>query len=217
MALANYTDLQAEALDWMERAGQSGKATTWISLGEARLNREIGASEQTATLTATVDSRSVDLSGLSIIEIRDLFLTEVGGDEVTIQQQPYGKMPYDDTSSQPEMFAIKGNYASIEFNRPCDAAYALRLPYLGRFSLSDANPTNDLLTNHPDVYLAATLMWGAGYNEDWQNGSAWKSVLDEQLREVSHFYAKRRKGMLRVDPALQAMGGMGRYNVWSDS
>lgn len=217
MALATYTDLQASALAWMERAGQSGVAPDWITLGEARLNRELGAVEQTATLATTVSSRSVSLSGLSIVQIYDLFLTETGGDEVTVQQQPNGTMPYDDTAAQPEMFAIKGAYASIEFNRPCDQAYALRLPYLGRFALSDSNPTNELLTSHPDIYLAATLMWGAGYNQDWANGSAWKTVLDEELPKVRNFYHKQRRGTARVDPALSAMGGMGRYNVQSDT
>ncbi len=219
MALANYTDLQASAVAWMERAGQSGIAPDWIALAEARLNREIGAVEQTATLTATIGSRTVDLSGYSILDISDLFLTEVGGREVTVQRQPNGKMPYDNVSGQPSMFAIKGNWSSIEFNRPCDLAYALRLPYFGRFNLTGSNPTNDLLTNHPDVYLAATLMWGAGYNQDWSNGAAWKAVLDEEVPKVAQDYAKRRRGMLRVDPALLAFKklGLGSYNIMSDT
>lgn len=217
MALANYTDLQAAALDWMERSGQSGQAPDWIKLAEARFNREIGVVQTVATLAATVDSRTVDISSLSIVEIGDLFLTEPGGDEVTVQQQPYSKMPFEDVSAQPDMFAIKGSYDSIEFNRPCDEAYALRLSYMGRFALSDSAPTNDLLDSHPDVYLAATLMWGAGYNQDWPNGTVWKAILDTELPKVRNIYKRQQRGMLRVDPALLAMGGMGRYNIESDT
>ncbi len=218
MALANYTDLQASALAWMERAGQSGVAPDWITLAEARLNREIGAVEMEASLTATIDSRTVDISALSIIEPHDLFLTETAGNEVTVQMQPLGKMPFINTGSgQPDMFAFK-NRASIEFNRPCDEAYALRLPYLGRFSLSDANPTNDLLTNHPDVYLAATLMWGAGYNQDWSNGPVWKSILDEEIPNVRSYYKNMRRGMSRVDPSLVMIkGNWYGYNIESDT
>jgi hypothetical protein len=217
MALANYTDLQASAVDWMERAGQSGKAPDWITLGEARLNREIGVVEMEALLTATVDSRSVDISALNIITPHDLFLTEQGGDEVTVQQQPYGKMPFENNApAQPDMFAFK-NFATIEFNRLCDYPYALRLPYMGRFTLSDANPTNDLLTNHPDVYLAATLMWGAGYNQDWQNGPVWKAILDEEIPKVRNLYKQRRRGMSRVDPAMISMGWRGGYRIESDT
>lgn len=217
MALSNYSDLQASAVDWMERAGQSGKAPDWITLGEARLNREIGVIEMEALLTATVSSRSVDISALSIVTPHDLFLTEQGGNEITVQQQPYGKMPFNvNAPAQPEMFAFK-NFSTIEFDRLADYAYSLRLTYMGRFALSDANPTNDLLTNHPDVYLAATLMWGAGYNQDWSNGPVWKAILDEEVPKVRNIYAQRRRGMSRVDPAIVMKGWRSGYNIQSDN
>jgi len=71
LALANYTDLQATALSFMERTGEtasSDAAPVWIQLAEARLNRELGPIETDQTFTATVGSRTLDISSLTIVE-----------------------------------------------------------------------------------------------------------------------------------------------------
>jgi hypothetical protein len=201
MALDNYSDLQASALDWMERAGQSGKAPDWIKLAEAKLNRKLGAVEVEATLSSVAASRLIDISSLSMVEPIALFIAPPSEDEREIQPQANGTYPLAEiTESQPRIYSIVGS--DIQFDRIVDQVYPFRFIYRERFALSDAVPTNWLLTNHPDVYLAATLMWGAGYNQDWQNGPVWKSMLDEAIPEIQHTISKNKRGMLRVDRAI---------------
>lgn len=200
MTLANYSELQTEALDWMERAGQSGKAPTWIVLAEARLNREIGAVETDASLTGTVDSRTIDISSLSMVQPIALWLAETGLDERRVQLQANGTFAQLTTSGYPSQACITGD--NLTFDCPLDQAYPFRLVYRQRFALSDNATTNWLLTNHPDVYLAATLMWGAGYDEAWANGQVWKSVLDEGIASVKSQIAANKRGVLRVDDGL---------------
>lgn len=212
MALANYTDLQATAVDWMTRAGQIGKAPDWIALAEARLNRELSPVETDAALVGVPTSRAIDISALSIVKPVSLWISPTGGgDEVPMQPQAAGTMTYVDTTGQPRQWAMDGQ-DNIKFDRPCDQAYAFRFRYVERFSLATTS-TNWLLTDHPDLYLAATLMWGAGYNEDWNNGATWKSVLDEGMVSVRSLIAQGRRGTLRVDPALSSVGSWRRsYN-----
>lgn len=199
MALSNYTELQAAALDWMERAGQTGQTADWVTLAEAKLNRKLGAVETDVTLTGTANSRTLDISALSIVEPIALFLAETGDDEVMVQPQANGTFPYLDATGQPRIWCIDGT--NIEFDRQLDQAYPFRLVYQERFALS-VSGTNWLLTNHPDVYLAATMMWGGGYNADWQNGSVWKSMLEEAIPEIKNTIAQNKRGTLRVDRAL---------------
>lgn len=200
MALDNYSDLQSEALDWMERAGQSGKAPLWIKLAEARLNREIPAVETDTTLTGTAASNVISISAISIVQPIALFLAESGRDEVEIDPAVEGLFPVLATSGRPSQWSVDGT--NINFDRPLDSAYPFRFRYRERFALSDSATTNWLLTNHPDVYLAATLMWGAGYNQDWANGQVWKSVLDEGIPAVRNTIAQSKRSTLKVDPAL---------------
>ncbi len=202
MALSTYAELQASVLDWMKRASQSANAPDWITLAEARLNRELGPVETDASRTGTVDSRVISISALTIVQPIALWFTEAGGgDERPLQMQSAGNMAYVETSGRPRMWCVDST-TSIKLDRPCDTEYAFRFRFRERFALSDSSTTNWLLTNHPDIYLAASLMWGGGYNEDWPNGSVWKSVLDEAIPQVKHVIAQSKRGMLRTDPAL---------------
>jgi hypothetical protein len=214
MALATYSELQSEALDWMERAGQSGKAPTWIKLAEARLNRELGVVETDTTLTGTAGSRRIDISGVAIVEPIALFIAEAGQDEEELTPKADGTFPYLNDNGRPKYWAIDGT--NIDFDCPLDQAYPFRLRYRQRFALSDSETTNWLLTNHPDVYLAATLMWGAGYNQDWANGTVWKGILDEAIPSIKNLIAQSKRAVATVDPALTYPGRTWRYG-WDGS
>jgi len=203
MALATYDDLKTSALDWMTRSGQSGVVEDWITLAEARLNRELGAVETDASLTGTEDSRTIDISSLSMVQPVALFLAPVGEDEQEVTPRADGAFAYLDSSGRPRFWGIDGT--NIDFDRPLDEAYPFRLHYRQRFSLATSS-TNWLLTNHPDIYLAAVLMWGAGYNEDFANGATWKAVLDEGIPDVRNSIAQSRRGSLTVDRALATVG-----------
>lgn len=206
MAFDTYDDLKAAAIDWMKRAGQSGKASDWVTLAEARLNRKLGPVETNATRTGTVGSRSISLSGLVIVQPIALFIAEPASeDEVELQVQAAANLPYSDISGRPAQWCVDTS-TSIKFDRPCDQQYAFRFRFRERFALSEDAPSNWLLTNHPDVYLAAVMMWGAGYNEAWANGSIWKQQLDEGINEVADLIAESNRGTLRVDPALAMIG-----------
>lgn len=208
MALANYTDLQASALDWMTRAGQTGQVVDWIFLAEARLNRELGAVETDATITGVSGSRRIDISSLSLVQPIALYLAEVGRDEVFITPKADGTFPYLDDTGRPTIWAIDGT--NIDFDRVLDAAYPFRLRYRQKFNLATTS-TNWLLTNHPDVYLAATLMWGAGYNEDWSNGSIWKGILEEAIPSIRSTIAQSKRSVSTVDRGLAMVGRSWRY------
>ncbi len=203
LAIATYADLKATALDFLTRATDTATAAAMpvaIKVAEARLNRKLGAVETDASLTGTTDSRTIDVSSLSIAEPIALYLAEASTDEREIQLQ--GGFERLTTSGRPAQAMWDVDAEELVFDRPLDGNYPFRLRYRERFALSDSATTNWLLTNHPDVYLAATLMWGAGYNEEWPSGQIWKAVLDEGIAEVQNVISRQRKGVLRVDPGL---------------
>jgi hypothetical protein len=207
LSLAGYTDLQATALDFMERTGVTADvaaAPVWIQLAEAKLNRELGAVETDQALTGTINSRRIDISAYSFVEVIALFVVDpTSGDEVEVKKRGDGTFPYLATAGQPKLWAVDGT--NIDFDVPCDAAYTFRMRYRQRFALATTSP-NWLLTNHPDLYLAATLMWGAGYHEDWPNGTTWGALLDEGIVSVRGIIANANRGELGVDPMLVRVG-----------
>jgi hypothetical protein len=218
MAIANYNDLKTKVASWGRRSGNStfvSEVPDIITLAEARLNRELPAVETDTTLTGTANSRRIDISAVSMVEPIALYLAETGIDERPVQFKADGTFPYEVTAGRPSFAAIDGTY--IDFDCPLDSTYPFRLRSRNRFALSDSATTNWLLTNHPDVYLAACLMWGAGYREDWPNGGAFKAILDEGIPSVRNIIAQSKRGVLTVDEGLIAGRGGMSLAEWANS
>lgn len=221
MSIATRSDLLTKGASWLRRSGNAtfvAELPDCLTIAESRLNREIGPIESDNALTGVVGSRSLDISAISFVEPIGLWRTAVGGgDEEEVAQQNSGTMGLTSSNGQPVAHYIN-NQSSLVLNCPCDQAYPFRWRTKGRFALVSAGDTNWLLTNHPDIYLAALLMWGAGYLESWANGQVWKQLLDEELPKVAHILTEAGKGTLRVDPALADIGRRTAhgYNVFTD-
>lgn len=209
MAMSNFGELKTSVAAWSRRAGNADYVALvpdYIALAEARLNRELGPVETNATRTGVIGSRNIDISALTIVEPIALWIADPGSeDENEVQQQAPAKMAYAETNGRPEEWTYDSD-TDLKLSRPCDQEYAFRFRFRQRFALSADGDTNWLLENHPDIYLAASMMWGAAYREDWPNGASFAAILDTEVPKVAHTLAKQRKGTLRVDPALSRIG-----------
>lgn len=202
MAISTYSELQTAITAFMIRNDLSAEAADWIALAEAELNREIPAVETDAALVAVVGSRDVSIASLSIVSPIALFLKD-NGNEREVAPLADGNFAYSDTSGPPNVWAMDGT--NINFDCPADQAYVLRLRYQQKFALSDASPTNWLLTNAPDVYLSASIVWGCLYTDNFDAGGSWKQMLGQGMAQVKNQLRRGRKSVLRVDPALQQL------------
>lgn len=209
MAISNYSELQAAISDWMARSDISGKATDFITLGEARLNRLLEVVATTASLTGVENANTIDISALSIVEPVSLYVT-VNAREYFVPQSALGAFYEQDTPAAPSNWAIEGS--NIRFDCPLSGSYPVRFTYQGRFALSDAAPTNEFLTNSPDLYMAASIVWGSVYVKDAAAIQFWKAALDEFTAEVRSNNAQKKRSQLSVDPMLMRRG----YNYTTD-
>lgn len=202
--ITNYTDLQAAIIDFMARNDLTGNATTFISLAEARLNRLLDPVATDAILTGVTASRTVDVSALSILKPTALFF-KLNGIGREILPKPDGGFIHTDSTGRPSFYSLDNT--TITFDCPLDQPYPMRFVYTGRFALSDAVPTNQMLKENPDVYLAASIVWGSTYIKDVAGLGAWKQLLDEFIAEAKSINAQKKRGVLTADPALVFIGG----------
>lgn len=213
MSIANKTELKTAISDWMARNDVSGSADDFITLGEARLNRLLGPVATTATLTGVIGSKTIDISSLSVQEPQNLYFTS-GEVEYYLTPRALGTYSISTVQGLPSIWAIEGN--TITLDRELDDAYSFRFVYLGRFALSDSAPTNEFLTNNPDLYMAASIVWGSVYTKDLPQAAMWKQMLDEFTAEVAHENSRKKRSQLTTDPALAVIGRL-RYSIGRDS
>lgn len=214
MSISTYSDLQTQVTNWMANSGLSGQAADFITLAEAMLNRELPAVVTDIDLTGTDDERRIDISDYAVEEAQSLFLAESGLDEVMLLKKQDGTFAYSVQSDRPTVWAVDDNNNYIDLDCPLSAAYPFRLRAKQRFSLSVSAPTNWLLTNHPDVYLAATLVWSGMYKRNQDIPANMAAVLQQGVPAVRSALARQNKGTLTVDAALTLWG---RYSLanWS--
>ncbi|MGJ7039154.1 hypothetical protein J2Y63_002409 [Shinella sp. BE166] len=212
MAITNYTELTTAVQSFMDRNDIAGDVPLFISLAEARLNRLLSIVETDVILTGVAGSRNIDVSTLSIVAPIVLKLIDFG-DEYDFVVRPPGAFNDVDSTGKPGFWALDGD--TIRMDRPLDQPYRFRFRYQGRFALSADVPTNKLLTDHPDVYLAASLVWGGAFVRDAQLAGPYKALLDEFIEETRTLLSRSKQSILTVDPMFTSAGrgrcGEGNY------
>ena len=203
VAITNYSELKTAVQTWLDRQDLSANAGDFIVLAESRLNRilPLRVNWTDAALAGVPGSRALPLPE-NFVEPVALFLTTFG---VRSRLTPLiaGTFEYGTTNGVPSAWCINGS--NIDLDVPCDQAHAFAFRYRKSFALSDAAPTNWLLTNHPDVYLFAALVEAAFFieNPDFMTGVHQR--LDLAVGELTAKEGRSHKiATLIVDPALLA-------------
>jgi len=177
-----FAQLQASVARWLDNATLGDRIPELIALAERRFNRILNTPEMEATATL-VASASVTLPA-DLWETRAAWIDtdpRRGLEEVTqsVLRSRYAAR----ATGMPEVFAVSGG--SLLLGPAPDSAYSLVLTYKQTIpALSDAMPTNWLLTKHPDIYLWATLLAAEAYLVNDERLGVWKAALDEAIGEL---------------------------------
>ena len=188
-AFDNYTKLVAAINDWLDRSDLTGVAQQMISLAEARMNRELSPlfRETSASLVTvagfaalpanTGQVRRVTYAGAALRSLPQLSAVEAVNIPITYVE------PYAYTLEQGGIMLWPQGAFTIS---------VLYVPLLA--NLTAANPSNDLLSLHPDLYFFGTLFWGEVYEADDPRAARVKALWDEALQSAKVFFTKQKFG-----------------------
>lgn len=100
----------------------------------------------------------------------------IGGTTYALTQRDrYSATPLGNNVSGSMYYTIEGNSIIIAPQVGTDADYTLQY-YAAIPALSDASPTNWLITAHPDLYLYAVLAQSAPYMEEDPRLPVWQAM-----------------------------------------
>ena len=208
MAITTYAELQAAAANWLVRADLTARIPEFIALAEARLNRVMRArlAETEVALSATLGSRTISLPAGFTEPLRLWIVRPDGRDELPFQEA--GLVSVSMVRGEPRYWTVDG--ASVAFDRPCDQTYGFTLRMLKAFALSDAAPTNALLSGFPDLYLFATLSEAGPFLRDSELAGVFEQKLGRALQEANAKDARSRRSGLLVTDLIQMTVGSRR-------
>jgi hypothetical protein len=183
MALDNYSNLKASIVRWTGRNDLSASFDDFIQLAEEKMfSSEVGNPLRSRFMETRVTATLPD--GDRFIQLPDNFLEQrrikfdlSGERDKEISFVVPGRMQVQDYTGRPRYFTVTSQF---EFDCAADQNYTIEVQYYKKpAALSDSNPTNEVLTNHPSIYLHGALMGAYDFAEDW----------DLSAQEQAKFYA----------------------------
>ncbi len=190
----NYTELQASVLAWMDDATIADRIPEIIGLSETRLSRRLNTPDMEASTLLTISAGGATLpTGLMAIRAAYVDYDGYRTPLSVVSQEDFnqGFQPAD--TSRPSKYAVIGNRMVL---RPYpDLPYTVALTYKTRLpALSDANPTNWLLTQAPDLYLFHTLLMAEAYGWNDARLGLIGGTVEDFINEVNRTGSKKRYG-----------------------
>lgn len=180
MAISTYAELQAAVADFLNRDDLTATIPSFIALAEADHTRKLRHWRMEARAAITVGARYVDLPTGWLETVR--FGLTGYGNLALASQADMGRQraAAEDAAGQPCEYAIVGGQFEI-YPTP-DADYAGEIVYAQQTTpLSDAAPTNWLLTLAPDAYLYGALTQSAPYLKDDARTQVWAALYQSSI------------------------------------
>lgn len=188
MALSTYAELKASIANWLDRADLTTEIADFITLAEARFNRELRTPDMEARATATTSGEYLALPA-GFLGMRSIYLSG----------SPDTPLDYFAPHMLRMIRGTGGNAYTIADDQiifapvPASGQTVEMLYYASIPALSDSNTSNWLLASHPDLYLSASLAAAAAFIDD-PRMALWKATSDEAMAFVNEAAEKRRRG-----------------------
>jgi hypothetical protein len=177
MTITSYATLKTAIADFLNRDDLTATIPAFISLAEARFNRDLRTWRQETRLEAQIDAQYSALPSDFLQPIRLQLLDAQTGEiaPVSTAQMMQLRSDRDDRAGRPQFYAITAQ--GLELFPTPDGEYDTSLVYYARIpALSDSNTTNWLLTEAPDVYLYGSLLHSAPYLRDDPRIAVWEAL-----------------------------------------
>ena len=195
MPLSNYSELQTAVANWMARNDLAGDPIKdFIRLCEAELKRKIDDLRTEARVTiATVGGTATISLPSDYNGVRELYYDTAQRRYPLSLKTPFelDSYGYPSLTGVPKFYTIERDV--IRFSPIPDSVYNISLLYFQTLpSLTDAAPTNWLLTQSPDIYLYGSLVQAEGYIKNDARMATWRTLYENAVNQLMEQSDRRR-------------------------
>lgn len=202
--ITTYDELKAAIQAWLKRTSLDTEIPNFIQLAEAHFNRTVRSTEMETRASVAANSEFValpdDFLGLRELHVegsRDRPLKYVSPQELShIESHGY--------SGQPFVYSLLDGQIKIFPAPSAEAELNLEIIYLQKIpALSTENPTNWLLSSHPDIYLHGALHQAEGFFYNDRRMPIWERKCDMAIAAVNETANKTRLGTGPMIPRVR--------------
>ena len=178
MALSTFTGLKESIADWLDRSDLTARIPDFITLAEARINRElrIRPMEVRSTMETTSGQQYFNLPG-GYIQMRNIQLnTNPTAPLEYITPEMLDRLYGSSATGKPRAYSLIGD--EIQLAPIPDTAYTLEMAFYEKFTaLGDGTSgtvtSNWLTINAPDILLYGSLMEAEPFIKNDERIAVW--------------------------------------------
>ena len=213
MALSTYGDLQTAIGTWLNRTDLSDAITTdLISLAEARLKRDHRVRQTVVqTINPAADNYALPTRFIELVSLYYDSGSYFGPIKIVTPNQLGELKGVHGATGQPlaaSVVAVEGAPV-LRFAPVPTSAATMKMEYLATLDPIDdtTNTSNNLLENHPDIYLFACLVEAEPFLMEDERVQLWEAKLQNALNDYRrHADAQAWGGHMIARPSL-SIGG----------
>ena len=190
MAIGTYAELQTAVANWLDRDDLTDRIPEFITLAEAKMNRNLRISlmENVSTaITMASGTRDYDLP-TGFTGMKEFHLTTSPIASLSyITPEMMSRVWAGSTKGKPQAFTLFSDAGTrkIKIGPAPDSAYTTSMLYLKKIdNLSVANPTETMLTENPDIYLYGALLEAEPFLMNDARVQLWASMLEKVAQDL---------------------------------
>lgn len=184
MALTTYDELKASIADWLAKGNLTSQIPDFIALLETRVNKRLSVMDMTARSRATTGSTPYIALPTDYRGMRSLKVVSTTPEHELIYYTPsalHSKV-INEQSGTPQVYTIVDDQLYL---KPNAADVVVEMLYYQKVpALSDANTSNWLLTDHPDIYLYGSLMAAEPFNRNDARAATWAALYTDAVNAL---------------------------------
>jgi hypothetical protein len=185
MAISTYTELLTAAGNWLSRADLSSRIPEFVTLAQARINRQVRARVmETKSTSITIDAEYEDVPA-DFLEVKHFYITS-SSPRRTLQYMPAEQMTdFYSVSDDSKYFTVSGT--QFRFAPPPSGSYTATLVYYAKPATlaTTTQETNSLFPANADLYLYASLLEAESFIQNDPRLAVWKAAYDEALHNLN--------------------------------
>lgn len=186
MALTTYAELKASVADWLNRSDLTTQIGDFVTLAEAEIARwlRVWWNEKRAEATPTSAYIALPSDYIGIRNIQWNYSNyRIPLEQVSVEHLDQLEMLTE--VGVPQFYAVHDNQFELRPSPASDNTTKIEISYYFKPTvLSDANTSNEILVNAPDLLLYATLMIGAKIVLDAERVALFSQEYERVKREI---------------------------------
>jgi len=197
MALGTFTELKDALADWLDRSDLTDRIPDFITLAEARLNRDvrIRPMEVRSSMETTAGQRYFNLPG-GYLQMRNI---QINSNPITpleyITPEMLDRLYGSDTTGKPKAYTLIGD--EIQLAPIPDSDYTVEMAFYEKFTaLGDGTSgtvtSNWLTTNAPDVLLYGALLEAEPFIKNDERVNLWINAYNSAITRIQDTDTKDR-------------------------